>query len=716
MDTDTRALVNSELSPLREDQQQLKKLDLGRAAPDILQNDHLGQFVLTFPIPVPENEQKFATLVEDPKSLWAAFFPAETVHSAHPEYPDFGEITLKEFTEKVVKHVVKILGQLGCEVHQFHSVDDDELFVAFGLRRSTEALHDLAIRAEARVRVAPQAYAAVKSECPTDEKVDNAWQRRKVGVNLKGQEVYNECPLYVRYTPGLHDMVEEPKDTEVLRILRRGLRGRMSIVKLLEEKVANVFFAVHKWDELKELEKRGWNDPTRVCYWPYEGSSDSVEEYFGAPTGLFFHFYNSFSRWVFFPAAVSIIIFLIRKLVPKTHVHVIDTLFGLYMCLWTTFFLSYYQHDKNVKLLRWGMTTDESAGTVRREFDDARRGTARESFRKLLHWFLCCFFICETLWFVYWATNIRAEAVQNPSGKTFGLENEHIIRGYTYAVTLNIKLVDCTWSPLSMWLSKKENHRTDMELKSSMAVKLFAVKFVVFYFPFVYDIVLRPRVEGCPGDTMEGCIHMARGNLKVVFVTQIISGAIALLLQVAFQLWSVKAALRNKKGSSMITFLEVQALMSEFDVATEVDDFMQIVLSFGFLAMFGTVCPVMCMFCFVANLALKKLLAFRFSFAQQRVVPQIDTGLDAWMWILQFLAYAGVTCSCYIVIFMFLDDKVNLASKLLLFILSERAMGAVKMCLDSSLGKKSVAQQRIEECNEDVLELLLLAPKEDQSP
>ena len=44
--------------------------------------------------------------------------------------------------------------------------------------------------------------------------------------------------------------------------------------------------------------------------------------------------------------------------------------------------------------------------------------------------------------------------------------------------------------------SSQENHRTDMELKSSMAVKLFAVKFVVFYFPFVYDIVLRPRVEG----------------------------------------------------------------------------------------------------------------------------------------------------------------------------------------------------------------------------
>ena len=33
--------------------------------------------------------------------------------------------------------------------------------------------------------------------------------------------------------------------------------------------------------------------------------------------------------------------------------------------------------------------------------------------------------------------------------------------------------------------------------------------------------------------------------------------------------------------AARITFLEVQALMSEFDVATEVDDFMQIVLSFG---------------------------------------------------------------------------------------------------------------------------------------
>ena len=35
----------------------------------------------------------------------------------------------------------------------------------------------------------------------------------------------------------------------------------------------------------RRVRVRGWNDPTRVCYWPYEGSSDSVEEYFGAPTG-----------------------------------------------------------------------------------------------------------------------------------------------------------------------------------------------------------------------------------------------------------------------------------------------------------------------------------------------------------------------------------------------------------------------------------------------
>lgn len=43
-----------------------------------------------------------------------------------------------------------------------------------------------------------------------------------------------------------------------------------------------------------------------------------------------------------------------------------------------------------------------------------------------------------------------------------------------------------------------ENWRTDAEMKHHMIVKLFAVKFVVFYYPFAYTILIGPHQRyGC---------------------------------------------------------------------------------------------------------------------------------------------------------------------------------------------------------------------------
>ena len=58
---------------------------------------------------------------------------------------------------------------------------------------------------------------------------------------------------------------------------------------------------------------------------------------------------------------------------------------------------------------------------------------------------------------------------------------------------MNIKIIDSVWTPLSSWLSRRENWRTDAEMKRHMIVKLFAVKFVVFYYPFAYTILMGPH-------------------------------------------------------------------------------------------------------------------------------------------------------------------------------------------------------------------------------
>lgn len=61
-----------------------------------------------------------------------------------------------------------------------------------------------------------------------------------------------------------------------------------------------------------------------------------------------------------------------------------------------------------------------------------------------------------------------------------------------YAITLNIKVVDLIWTPLSTWLSKKENWRTEPEMKSHMIVPL--LHGMAFSFPngFKIKILYKP--------------------------------------------------------------------------------------------------------------------------------------------------------------------------------------------------------------------------------
>ena len=50
--------------------------------------------------------------------------------------------------------------------------------------------------------------------------------------------------------------------------------------------------------------------------------------------------------------------------------------------------------------------------------------------------------------------------------------------------------------------------------------------------------------------------------------------------------WTVRSELQRKKGSdSKLTYVEVQAMLDDYDEEAEVSDYMAVVLNFGFLTM-----------------------------------------------------------------------------------------------------------------------------------
>ena len=154
---------------------------------------------------------------------------------------------------------------------------------------------------------------------------------------------------------------------------------------------------------------------------------------------------------------------------------------------------------------KWFEQKQVSASQVRKEFSDRYRGSCLETLQNLTHWILCVLFMAETVAAAGYITKIRSAAYNDPESSTFGIPNDTVVLCAKYAITLNIKLVDSIWTPLSTWLSKKENWRTETDLKAEMVVKLFAVKFVVFYYPFAYTIFIQPHTaQGCDGGHMSG--------------------------------------------------------------------------------------------------------------------------------------------------------------------------------------------------------------------
>ncbi|CAE8595475.1 unnamed protein product, partial [Polarella glacialis] len=215
----------------------------------------------------------------------------------------------------------------------------------------------------------------------------------------------------------------------------------------------------------------------------------------------------------------------------------------------------------------------------------------RDSWTEILqngmHWFLCCLFIAETLGITFLIADLRDHAENNPGGNAWGISNVALGSTMDYLVTINIKVVDWLWTALSSHLTSKENWRTEADLKGAMVIKLFAVKFVVFYFPFFYTIFLKPHIgDGCAGDGLiDGCLVELNNSLMFFFITQIVTEMGMLVFQLA---WTYKAvrteinkAAKKMAGSKTYSYLELQAKAAPYETVEQMNDFMNQVVSYG---------------------------------------------------------------------------------------------------------------------------------------
>merc|ERR1711988_767965 len=124
--------------------------------------------------------------------------------------------------------------------------------------------------------------------------------------------------------------------------------------------------------------------------------------------------------------------------------------------------------------------------------------------------------------------------------------------------------------------------------------------------------------------------------------------------------------------------------------------------------MFGICLPFMTFLACVTMIPMKRLLAYKLSYAYQRPDPRGAEGIGAWDSIIVLLSYMGVTMNCYIAVFIFEPiASFEPQSKFIIFILAEHALIVVKTNFEAALGEKSLQEHRIEEYHEDTNETIM---------
>lgn len=351
---------------------------------------------------------------------------------------------------------------------------------------------------------------------------------------------------------------------------------------------------------------------------------------------------------------------------------------------------------------------DEDVAEIRRNFSDEYRDTWAEIFQNLFHWILCILFMLETVLVTFFVSWWRREATREPFGKSFGVEHKHVHTLGKTLLTVNIKLIDWIWTTVSTRLSNMENWRTRGELLNKMSEKLFAVKFVVFYYPFLYTILIKPYVSN---DDIQTCFQALSSDLKLFFFTQIFVEVLMLFAHLG-QSW-LKVAMevhktKSKNSKSEYTYLEYQAKCTEYsDIAFICDVELQ-VMNYGFLVLFGVCLPYVCFICFFVNFPFKRMLAYKLSYIHQRPSPFGAEGIGAGEDMVRVLSWLGVVFNTYLVIFVSpLCQNLSFEVRMLVFVAVEHALLILKVIIDAALGPKSTAQRRIEEHQDRVIERIL---------
>ncbi|KAH7311348.1 calcium-activated chloride channel-domain-containing protein [Stachybotrys elegans] len=391
---------------------------------------------------------------------------------------------------------------------------------------------------------------------------------------------------------------------------------------------------------------------------------DRIRDLFGVKVAFYFAYMQTYFLFLSFPALTGVYAWLCLPYYSPTYA--IITLLGC------TVFLEYWKIREVELCIRWNVKGVGRAKVNR--FGHSEQGFTRVTYvmRQLvqLPFFLFAFLCLGVVITIVFAVEILISEVYE------GTYTGYLEYLPTIALAMSLPYINSFLEDAAVALAEYENHRTQDEYNVSVSQKRFILSFIANYLPilltaFVYvpmgDTIV-PYLEGAlkqilgtPAGSQLGkqSFHQDPDRLRNEMIALTVTGQLSdmfeeLILPYIMERarnWYRRYQIRNAYLTSFeavapddptekafLSSVRRQAMLPQYEVQ---EDIAEMVIQFGYLALFSPVWPLISIGFVVNNWIELRSDFLKICFEHQRPHPTRTEGIGPWVSSLETLAFLG---------------------------------------------------------------------------
>uniref|UniRef100_A0A8C8J1P2 Anoctamin n=1 Tax=Oncorhynchus tshawytscha TaxID=74940 RepID=A0A8C8J1P2_ONCTS len=366
--------------------------------------------------------------------------------------------------------------------------------------------------------------------------------------------------------------------------------------------------------------------------------------------------------------------------------------FSIFMALWAVTFLEYWKRTSAVLAHRWDCSEfQETEERPRPEFTATAPMTLRNPVtgaeepyfpkrrrfnRTLTGGMVIIIMVSVVLMFVVAIIVYRVilSIIIYKSHNAFLIFSAGRIASLTGSVLnlLVILMLSRVYIYLAQVLTRWEMHRTQTKYEDMFILKVFIFQFVNFYSSPVYISFFKGRFVGYPGNYYKllgirnedcgagGCLIELAQELLVIMVGKQVINNIQEFIMPKLKSWWQKRKIHPKvraedeKVKEGVSTQDAAPWETDYELLLcegLFDEYLEMVLQFGFITIFVAACPLAPLFALINNWVEVRLDAQKFVCQYRRPVAERAQDIGIWLDILQVITYVAVISNAFLIAF-----------------------------------------------------------------